>query len=79
MNGAFDAAFGSGSRFHRIDGLGHSIFSRARQSRRGGRLSMLSCAMFVSGNDLYSSVILPAVIVIVELSLSWPLLPNKTE
>ena len=42
-----------------IDGLGHSIFSRARQSRRGGRLSMLSCAMSVGGNDLYFSVILP--------------------
>ena len=43
-----------------IDGLGH-VFSRApRQSRRGGRLSMLFCAMSVGGNDLYSSVILPA-------------------
>ena len=66
MYGDFDAAFGSGSRFRLIDGLGHSIFSRARQSRRGGRLSMLSCAMSVGGNDLYSSVILPASLIVIK-------------
>ena len=64
MYGDFDAAFGSGSRFRLIDGLGHSIFSRERQSRRGGRLSMFSCAMSVGGNDVYSSVILPASLIV---------------
>ena len=72
MYGAFDAAFGSVSRFRLIDGLGHSIFSRARQSRRGVRLSMLSCAMSVGGNDMYSSVILPASLIVEILKLASP-------
>ena len=72
MYSDFDAAFGSGSRFRLIDGLGHSIFLRARQSRRGGRLSMLSCAMSVGGNDMYSSVILPASLIVQIQKLAFP-------